>query len=83
MITKKAFMNFAKYKRDDVVAELDTEKRKSINKMDDESARRMIAEMMREHCSLSSLSFGFSIHFTRDKNSLLYDYSNRTFDLRF
>ena len=48
MITKKAFMNFAKYKRDDVVAELDTEKRKSINKMDDESARRMIAEMMRE-----------------------------------
>ena len=48
MITKKAFMNFAKHKRDDVVAELDSEKRKSINKMDDENARRMIAEMMRE-----------------------------------
>ena len=45
-------MNFAKYKRDDVVAELDTEKRKSINKMDDESARRMIAEMMREQFKL-------------------------------
>ena len=65
MITKKAFMNFANFKRKDVVAELDPEKRNNLSQMDDEKARRMIAEMMREQFKSRILNFFekfFSFH---------------------
>ena len=41
-------MNFAKFKRNDALAKLDPVKRETMNKLDDDQARRMIAEMMRE-----------------------------------
>ena len=50
-------MNFANYKRKDVVAELDPEKRNNLSQMDDEKARRMIAEMMREQFKSRILNF--------------------------
>merc|ERR1712106_884554 len=49
MITKRAFLKFAKTQRGKVVESLTEEKRESIAVLPDDQARRLIAEMMRQH----------------------------------
>jgi len=49
MITKRAFLKFAKTQRNKVVESLPDAKRESIAVLPDDQARRLIAEMMRDH----------------------------------